>query len=75
MKSPLVSRKKHDAKVAELTAQATHLITEVQKAQAESAEWRVQYRKIRDRIVGIATHPGATPQIRATLAEFASFRP
>lgn len=71
MRWPLVTRSTHNKVLEELGDTRLALA----KERTESASWRVEYRKIRDRIVDIATHPQATPQIKATLMEFTGSRP
>lgn len=75
MRSPLVRRKTHEAALTSLMDSWHKTELARNAAEANAAAWRVEYRKIRDRIVDIATHPAATPQMKATLAEFASTTP
>ena len=75
MKSPLVRRKTHERELDKLDLELAQTQEALARARNESATWQVEYRKIRGRIADIATHPQATPQIKATLAEFAGFKP
>jgi hypothetical protein len=73
MRSPLVTRKRHEAEVSQAKLDIRFdMLAKVNEAQAESALWRVEYRKIRDWIVDTATsYQGSDPRIKGLFAQAA----
>jgi hypothetical protein len=75
MRSPFVRRNYHDQVVAALQQEANGANDAVAEARNEAAQWRLEYRKIRDYIVDVAVNPNTTPQVKAVLAPVTGMRP